>query len=93
MANSFKHIFRKGENMRKSKFIALLLSFTMIMASISFHVKAEEKPVMEVTSDILGLADTGNKSTLKETLVKENGPGDTNLYYYDEEGNRVIYEN
>lgn len=52
-----------------------------------------EAPVLNITSDILGLADTGNKTTLKVDLIKTSGPGDTNLYYYNEAGERVIYEN
>jgi hypothetical protein len=54
---------------------------------------AEEGPALTVTSDILGLADTGNKTTLKQDLIYTSGPGDINIYYYDEDGNRVIYEN
>ena len=50
-------------------------------------------PTLSVTSDILGLADTSNKSTLKQELVKTSGPGDTNIYYYAEDGKRTIYEN
>lgn len=52
----------------------------------------EDQPQLKVTSDILGLADTGNKSTLKQTLISTGGPGDTALYYYNEEGKRVKYE-
>lgn len=51
-----------------------------------------EVPTLTVTSDILGLADTGNKSTLKVDLINTGGPGDTALYYYNEEGKRVQYE-
>lgn len=47
---------------------------------------------LKVESNILGLADTGNKSTLKETLINTGGPGDTALYYYNEAGQRVKYE-
>lgn len=43
------------------------------------------------TSTIFGSADTGNKSTLKKTLQKTSGPGDINIYHYDEDGNRVAY--
>ena len=43
------------------------------------------------TSTIFGSADTANKSTLKKTLIKTSGPGDTNIYYYDENGDRVTY--
>lgn len=47
---------------------------------------------LTVTSDILGLADTGNKTTLKVDLVYTSGPGDIDIYHYDENGQRVIYE-
>lgn len=50
-------------------------------------------PELKVSSDILGLADTGNKTTLKVDLIKTGGPGDTNIYRYDEAGERVVYEN
>lgn len=79
--------------MRKRRGISLLLAMVMTLSAGVIHVYADDTPTLNVTSNILGLADTGNKSTLKETLVKESGPGDTNLYYYDESGNRVIYEN
>ncbi|MCD7757928.1 MAG: hypothetical protein LUH45_07140, partial [Clostridiales bacterium] len=55
----------------------------------------EEEPIeVSVTaeSDIFGSADTGNKSTLKSELVYTSGPGDINLYYYNEDGERVQYE-
>ncbi|MCD7929679.1 MAG: hypothetical protein LUF86_05920, partial [Clostridiales bacterium] len=56
----------------------------------------EEEEAVEVSvtaeSDIFGSADTGNKSTLKAALVKTSGPGDTYLYYYNEDGERVQYE-
>lgn len=45
---------------------------------------------LTVTSNILGLADTGNKTSLKKTLVYTSGPGDINLYYYNEAGERVL---
>lgn len=50
-------------------------------------------PEMTVTSNIVGMADTGNKTTLKVDLIKTGGPGDTNLYYYNDAGQRVVYEN
>lgn len=53
----------------------------------------EGAPVLTAESDILGLCDTGNKTTLKVDLVKSGGPGDTNLYHYDEDGKRVTYFN
>lgn len=47
---------------------------------------------LTATSDILGLGDTGNKTSLKQDLIYTEGPGDINLYYYDENGDRVIYD-
>lgn len=47
---------------------------------------------LTVTSTIFGSADTGNKSTLKKILIKTEGPGDIDIYHYDENGNRVAYE-
>lgn len=88
--------------MNKKKITSLLLAIALTMgvgvANVG-SVFAEDtanndvtKPVLTVESNILGLADTSNKSTLKQTLVKESGPGDTNIYYYDAQGNRQIYE-
>ena len=51
----------------------------------------QDKPAVTVTSNILGLADTGNKTSLKKTLQKTSGPGDINIYYYNEAGKRVTY--
>lgn len=51
----------------------------------------QEKPAVTVTSNILGMADTGNKTSLKKTLQKTSGPGDINIYHYDEAGKRVTY--
>lgn len=48
-------------------------------------------PTVSASSTIFGSADTGNKSSLKHTLQKTSGPGDINIYYYDESGNRVAY--
>lgn len=48
-------------------------------------------PLVSATSTIFGSADTGNKSTLKKTLQKTKGPGDTNIYHYDDAGKRVAY--
>jgi hypothetical protein len=53
----------------------------------------ESSVTMTVTSDILGLCDTGNKTTLKKDLIYTSGPGDINIYHYDENGDRVVYEN
>lgn len=95
------------KNMNKKGIVSSLLAMTMIFGltfSHTYSVHAEDAvedvtedtvesvPELTVTSDILGLADTGNKSTLKYELIKSSGPGDTNLYYYDDDGNRVIYE-
>ncbi|MCD8189182.1 MAG: hypothetical protein LUD78_03010, partial [Clostridiales bacterium] len=60
--------------------------------STSGDEEEEEEPVEAAESDIFGSADTGNKSTLKAALVKTSGPGDTYLYYYNEDGERVQYE-
>lgn len=48
---------------------------------------------LEIKSDILGLCDTGNKTTLKKDLVYTHGPGDIHIYHYDENGKRIVYEN
>lgn len=53
---------------------------------------AAKTPAVTVTSTILGMADTGNKTSLKKTLQKTTGPGDINIYYYNDEGKRVPYE-
>ncbi len=45
-----------------------------------------------VTSDILGMVDTGNKTSAKAFLKYTSGPGDINLYYYNENGERVVYD-
>lgn len=52
---------------------------------------AATAPELSITSTIYGTADTGNKSTLKKTLVKTSGPGDIDIYHYDETGTRVAY--
>lgn len=51
----------------------------------------QDKPAVTVTSNILGLADTGNKTSLKKALQKTSGPGDIDIYYYDADGQRVKY--
>ena len=71
---------------------ALALTVSL-MGGIMPASAASSVPQLTAESTILGLADTGNKSTLKRELVKEDGPGDTNLYYYNEAGERAIYEN
>lgn len=48
-------------------------------------------PELRITSTIYGCADTDNKSTLKKTLVKTEGPGDIDIYHYDGTGTRVAY--
>lgn len=50
-----------------------------------------DAPILHATSSIFGTADTGNKSTLKKTLLKTEGPGDIDIYHYDETGARVKY--
>lgn len=52
---------------------------------------AGDTPELKITSGIYGTADTGNKSTLKKTLKKTEGPGDINIYHYDDAGKRVVY--
>lgn len=75
------------------KAMCFLLS-VILLAGLCTGCGAGEKtvPELRVTSDILGLADTGNKTTLKVDLIKTGGPGDTNIYHYDENGERVVYE-
>ncbi|MCD8022865.1 MAG: hypothetical protein LUF30_07820 [Lachnospiraceae bacterium] len=65
-----------------------------LMLALNMTANAQEAGAVEltVTSDILGLADTGNKTTLKADLIYTSGPGDINIYYYNEDGERVIYE-
>lgn len=54
---------------------------------------AVSAPKLTVTSDIVGLGDTGNKSTLKVDLVySENREGVATIYHYDENGERIPYE-
>lgn len=52
---------------------------------------ASDTPELKITSSIYGTADTGNKSTLKKTLKKTEGPGDINICHYDDTGKRVAY--
>lgn len=52
---------------------------------------AGDTPELKITSGIYGTADTGNKSTLKKTLKKTEGPGDINIYHYDDTSKRVVY--
>lgn len=52
---------------------------------------AGDTPELKITSSIYGTADAGNKSTLKKTLKKTEGPGDINIYHYDDTGKRVVY--
>ena len=54
---------------------------------------ADAVPQLTAKSTILGLVDTGNKTTVKYELIKTSGPGDINLYYYNEAGKRVMYDN
>lgn len=55
-------------------------------------LEISRKPKVTVSSNILGMADTGNKTSLKKTLQKTSSPGDINIYYYNEEGKRVTYD-
>lgn len=52
---------------------------------------ASDTPELKITSSIYDTADTGNKSTLKKTLKKTEGPGDINICHYDDTGKRVAY--
>ena len=74
---------------KKSAIICLVFGSMMAMA---FTAAAAQAPALQVKSDILGMADTGNKTTLKVDLIYTHGPGDIHLYHYNEEGKRVIYE-
>lgn len=60
-------------------------------ASTDAADSATGAPTATAVSTIFGSADTGNKSTLKKTLQKTSGPGDINIYHYDDDGNRVAY--
>lgn len=76
------------------KLLSLIVCVLMLASFLSgCGGKDGTVPELTVTSDILGLADTGNKTTLKVDLIKTGGPGDTNIYYYNEAGERVVYEN
>ncbi len=76
--------------MKKKAF--LLCVPVMALAMCTAAGAAEAVPELTITSDILGLADTGNKTTLKVDLIYTSGPGDINIYYYNDEGERVIYD-
>ncbi|MGM9659070.1 MAG: hypothetical protein ACI3WQ_00555, partial [Faecousia sp.] len=76
---------------KKACFIIGALLFALIICGCGSGDTAV--PELKVSSDILGLADTGNKTTLKVDLIKTGGPGDTNIYHYNEDGERVVYEN
>jgi len=82
---------------KAKKIAAIVTALTMTVSMLGGLARpasaANNTPELTAESTILGLADTGNKSTLKYELIKEGGPGDTNLYYYNEAGERVIYEN
>ncbi len=47
--------------------------------------------VVSVENTLFGMADTNNKSMLKKTVQKTHGPGDIEIYHYDENGKRVAY--
>ena len=67
------------------------LSIALALAALT--ATSLQAQTVHVTSDILGMCDTGNKTTLKKDLIYTHGPGDINLYHYDASGKRVIYEN
>lgn len=73
--------------------VGLAVSLCGCTDNTESDVKTTETPVLKIESDILGLADTGNKTSLKKDLIYTSGPGDINLYHYNEAGERVIYEN
>ena len=87
----------------KKRTFSLIIAVLMLTSLMACGTTSDDKEhfasdettavAMSVTSDIVGMADTGNKTTLKVDLIKTGGPGDTNLYYYDENGDRVVYEN
>lgn len=80
----------------KKRILSLLLALAMVfgLAATGYAAASETPepgaPEVEVTSTILGLANTNNKSTLKDEaiyLVAAAGPGDQAIYWYDENGN------
>jgi len=77
--------------MKRITAIVLALCLLLCMAGLA-ETMATEVPTLTVTSDILGMCDTGNKTSLKVDLIYTSGPGDVNLYHYDENGKRVIYD-
>ncbi|MCY7171605.1 hypothetical protein MK516_03595 [Streptococcus gallolyticus subsp. gallolyticus] len=80
------------EKYRSYWFACLFVVGLLILTACSSLAKSSQSDVkVSITSSIVGLADTNNKSTLKETVYKSTGPGDTNIYYYDESGKRVAY--
>lgn len=85
----------------KKKAVAWILSTAFAFSCLAVPAWAAEetnclleinrKPKVTVSSNILGMADTGNKTSLKKTLQKTSGPGDINIYYYNDDGQRVTY--
>ncbi len=75
------------------KAISVILIMAICLCFFAACGSAGSVPELTVTSNILGLADTGNKTTLKVDLIYTDGPGDINIYHYDESGKRVVYEN
>lgn len=75
------------------KYLRIVVCMLLLASLWGCGSSVQATPELTVTSDILGLADTGNKTTLKVDLIKTTGPGDTNIYHYDESGKRVVYEN
>lgn len=79
----------------KNWIVALTIVTAVCCAALACGVSAlaADVPELTVTSDILGLGDTGNKTTLKVDLVySENREGVAAIYRYDENGERVPYE-
>jgi hypothetical protein len=82
---------------KKIKMILMLPAFAILLTACGGSTEevstSSDTAEVTVTSSILGLADSGNKTTVKAELIKTSGPGDTNLYQYDENGKRVVIEN
>ena len=94
MRHGYPNLLEKGQGHLQGKRPQgkRLLGVLAGLVAAGLSVSCWGAPELTVKSDILGMADTGNKTTLKVDLIYTHGPGDINLYHYDEEGKRVIYE-
>ncbi|HEL2051558.1 TPA: hypothetical protein TY426_001130 [Streptococcus suis] len=73
--------------------ISVIILFTLLSACQSNNKEEVSSTVsISVESNILGLADTNNKSTLKKQVVKTTGPGDTQIYFTDDNGQRIAFD-